>query len=83
VRYSELAGKEIINVDEGVRMGLVDDADMVIDTETGRIVSLLMPLPSGPRFFSRQRWVTLPWSGIKKIGVDLLIIDMSEAEEGK
>ncbi|MGI6035934.1 MAG: YlmC/YmxH family sporulation protein [Limnochordia bacterium] len=78
--YSELAGKEIISINEGLRLGLVDRADAIIDTETGRLTALILPVP-GTRRLERKRWMMLPWHGIKKIGVDLLIVDMSQARE--
>jgi len=78
--YSELAGKEIISIDEGIRLGLLDRADAIIDTETGRLTALILPVP-GARRFDRKRWMMLPWHGIKKIGLDLLIVDMSQARD--
>ena len=78
--YSELAGKEIISINEGVRLGLVDKADAVIDTETGRLTALILPVPGRGRF-ERKRWMMLPWHGIAKIGLDLLIVDMSQARD--
>jgi sporulation protein YlmC with PRC-barrel domain len=44
------------------------------------LTALILPVP-GTRRFERKRWMMLPWHGIKKIGVDLLIVDMSQARE--
>ena len=43
MRLSELGEKEIINLNNGARLGLLNDADIVFDEETGKIVSLIAP----------------------------------------
>lgn len=76
VRYSDLAGKEIIDIDAGLRLGVVNDTDLVIDTEAGRVVAIIIPARGG--WWSRRE-LEIPWHGIKKIGVDLIIVDLSTA----
>jgi len=77
VRFSELSGKEIISIDEGARLGIIDDSDLVIDTETGRIRSLLVR--NRGSFFKRKTLV-LSWDGIQKIGHDFVIVNLSDME---
>lgn len=74
LRYSDLAGKEIIDIDEGARVGVISETDLVIDCDKGRIRSII--IPTRGRFWGRRE-IVIPWSGIKKIGVDLIIVDMS------
>lgn len=76
LRYSDLAGKEIIDIDQGIRLGVVNDTDIVIDAAAGRVVAIIIPGRGG--FFSRRE-LEIPWHGIKKIGVDLIIVDLSTA----
>lgn len=76
LRYSDLAGKEIIDIDQGIRLGVVNDTDLVIDAAAGRVVAIIIPGRGG--FFSRRE-LEIPWHGIKKIGVDLIIVDLSTA----
>lgn len=78
MRYAELAGKELIDVCEGVRLGVASSTDLVIDTDHGTLEAMVIYQRTG--FFS-SREVTLAWAGIKKIGRDLIIVDMSEAVE--
>lgn len=85
MRYSELAGKEIIDIAEGRRLGVINDTDLIIDSETGKVLAIV--LPDYPRrglfrFFGRPAGLTIPWSGVKKIGVDLIIVDLSVAKIG-
>ncbi|NLV91931.1 MAG: YlmC/YmxH family sporulation protein [Firmicutes bacterium] len=77
MRFSELAGKEIISIDEGARLGVIDDTDLVIDTESGQIRSLL--IRNRGSFFKR-RTLVLGWSGIEKVGHDFVIVNLSDME---
>lgn len=77
MRYSDLAGKEIIDIDEGARIGIISETDLVIDVERGCVRSII--IPTRGRFWGRRELV-IPWSGIKKIGVDLIIVDMKAIE---
>ncbi len=78
MRYSDLAGKEIVCFDEGIRLGVVNDTDLIINIETGSVDSII--IPHGRRWFPRQM-IVIPWHGIKKIGRDLIIVDLSTAED--
>lgn len=46
MRYSELGGKEIIDLDNGERIGVVGQSDLVIDPKTGAILSMIIPVGS-------------------------------------
>ena len=43
MRLNELIGKEMVNIYDGMRMGIVADSDMLVDQETGQIVSIILP----------------------------------------
>jgi YlmC/YmxH family sporulation protein len=43
MRLNDLIGKEMVNIYDGMRMGIVGDSDMLIDPDTGRIVSIILP----------------------------------------
>lgn len=78
MRYSELSGKEIVCIDEGIRLGVVDHTDLIINLRTGEIDSIIIPY--GNRWF-RPRLIVVPWKGIKKIGRDLIIVDLTTARD--
>ena len=65
MRYSELIGKEIVDVSAGTRLGLVAGTDLVIDTLTGSLEALVVFRRSG--WFSVHE-ITVPWHGVKKVG---------------
>ncbi|MDR1773434.1 MAG: YlmC/YmxH family sporulation protein [Clostridioides sp.] len=72
---SEIAGKEIVNLVTGERLGEIGDCDMILDEETGSVLSLLIPQERG--FFRRKdgNFIEVPWKNIRKIGNDMIIIE--------
>lgn len=79
VRLSELIGKDIVNIQNGGRLGTVADSDLVIQAETGEIQSII--LPSKPGFFGMwdRNNFTIPWSAVRKIGSEVIIVDLDES----
>ncbi|MFZ5649091.1 MAG: YlmC/YmxH family sporulation protein [Bacillota bacterium] len=79
MRMAELAGKEIVNIYDGARLGVVGESDMVIDIETGRITSMIIPRKSNflNLWMDRQHMV-IPWESIKKIGYEVMIVDLDQ-----
>ncbi len=78
MRYSELSGKEIIDIGEGTRLGVVGASDLYLDTETGQVAALIMPQRNG--WFS-SREIVIPWHGVRKVGADFIIVDTSTMGE--
>ncbi len=74
-RLSEIRCKEVINVSDGCRLGYAEDFE--IDLQDGRLVALLIPGPC--RFFGlfgRDSDYVVPWPAIKKIGGDIILVDV-------
>lgn len=74
-RTLDLKRKEVINVTDGRRMGFVSDVN--IDLEDGRIDAIILPGPA--KIFGiigKDNEVTIPWESIKKIGEDIILVDM-------
>ncbi|MDN4594443.1 YlmC/YmxH family sporulation protein [Polycladomyces subterraneus] len=74
MRWSELTGKELIDLQNGQRLGELGRADLLIDPQTGEIGSLLFPV-SHSWFQRRQDMLTISWNRIRKIGPDMVIVD--------
>ena len=70
MRLSELQQKEIINISNGKRIGII--VDVIIDT-SGNIKKLVLEEKRG-RKFSKEEYEIL-WSQIVKVGDDIILID--------
>lgn len=80
---SDLAGKEIINLYDGAKLGLVGDADLDISPEGAVEAIILTPRGGFSAFWSsrgsREREnLVIPWRTIKKIGEEVIIIDLHD-----
>jgi YlmC/YmxH family sporulation protein len=72
--------REVINVADGRRMGPIKDID--IDLEQGRISAIILPGPGRLfSFFGREEEIVVPWEKIKRIGVDVILVDLREIVE--
>jgi len=73
-KASELRQKEIINMSDGKRLGFVSDVE--INMETGAIEAIIIPSESKLfRVIAKDNDIVIPWENIKKIGVDVILID--------
>ena len=70
MRLSELQLKEIINISNGKRIGII--VDVIIDMN-GNIQKLVLEEKRG-RKFSKEEYEIL-WSQIVKVGDDIILID--------
>ncbi|NLD47056.1 MAG: YlmC/YmxH family sporulation protein [Clostridiaceae bacterium] len=66
-----------MNINDGRRLGFVCDVE--IDFESGRIEAIV--IPGGGRLFGligKEKDYVIPWDRIKKIGEDIILVDMDE-----
>lgn len=47
MNLSEIAGKEIVNLVTGERLGVIGECDLILDETTGGILALLIPKEKG------------------------------------
>jgi len=78
MRLSEMNGKEIIDLKKGERMGVLGQADLEIDENTGHIKAFLIPTLKWFGFKKDGTEARIPWRNIKKIGSDMIIIDFND-----
>lgn len=74
VRTSDLKLREVVNTLDGKRLGVI--GDMEIDMESGEIKAII--IPGGTRvlgLFGRDDDIVVPWEKIKKIGVDVILVE--------
>lgn len=67
--------KEVVNVNNGKRLGFVQD--VCEDLETGMITSIIVPGNNKLlNIFSQGNDIVIPWQNIKCIGDDLILVDI-------
>ncbi len=82
---SELSGKEIINLHDGAKLGSGGECDIKINPN-GKIEALIISSRSSSGwFFNRSNdrdcdYVVVPWKAIRKIGSEVIIVDINYAE---
>jgi YlmC/YmxH family sporulation protein len=76
VRFTELAMKEIISLTDGARLGTLGDADLVFDEQNGRIETILVPPKA--RLQRTHPPTRVPWTAIRRVGPEVVIIDLAD-----
>lgn len=72
MRLSELAGKEVIDVKTGDRLGVIQKSELLVNTQKGTVEALIL-VKQG---WSGQEKViqTIPWRDIQKISEELILV---------
>ena len=77
MKLSEISSKDVINDEDGVKLGKIVDAE--IGVATGKIVNVT--IYRGFRFFNvfgSKDNVQIPWNKIIKIGNDVVIVENNQ-----
>lgn len=75
VRTSDMRVREVVNIVDGRRLGVIDDVE--IDLDNGRITAIV--IPGGGRFlgfFGKNDEYIVPWEKIRRIGVDTILVEL-------
>ena len=78
-RITELHCKEVICIGSGQRLGFITDVE--IDVPGGQVLAIVVPGPC--RFlgmFGRNDDFIIPWNCIKRIGPDIVLVDIKPNE---
>lgn len=78
-RTADFKQKEVINLSDGRRLGFVCDVE--VDLESGKIESIVIPGGGGGRIFGfigKDNEFIIPWEKIKKVGEDIILVDLDE-----
>lgn len=77
MRLNELVGKEMVNIFDGMRMGTVGESDMLVNQETGDIVSIILPNRGNAfTFWADRQKLVIPWEAVKKIGREVIVVEL-------
>ena len=67
--------KEVININDGKRLGYVQD--VCADLETGKITSIIVPGSNKVlNLFVQSNEIVIPWQNIRCIGDDLILVEI-------
>lgn len=81
-KTSELREREVVNILDGRRLGLASDLELEI--ETGRIKAIIVPGPGKfLKLFGKSEEFIIPWEWIRKIGVDIILVEAPNYVEDK
>ena len=79
MRLSELEGKEIVNIYDGTRLGVVGESDLIIDIRSGKVQSIILPNRGNMlSFWVDKQQMIIPWDSIKKIGAEVIVVELDQ-----
>ncbi|HHW61169.1 MAG TPA: YlmC/YmxH family sporulation protein [Syntrophomonadaceae bacterium] len=79
MRMNELVGKEMVNIFDGMRMGIVGESDLLVDQESGKIISIILPNRGNIlNFWADRQKLVIPWEAIMKIGREVIVVDLDQ-----
>lgn len=76
MRYKEVSGKEIVSINHGSRLGILGQTDLEIEMETGQINAFIVPNYKWFGLKKEGEEIKIKWDAIKKIGEDMILIEM-------
>jgi len=75
INLSEMREKEVINIRDGVKIGLIYDFE--IDLENGKVVAVIIPGPGKVLgLFGKNKDLLIEWKNIVRIGTDAILVDI-------
>ncbi|MFW6305997.1 MAG: YlmC/YmxH family sporulation protein [Bacillota bacterium] len=78
MKNSELRLMDVIDIKRGKKLGYIDDVD--IEVENGRIKAFVVPTNQNRllNFFLKKNQLVINWNEIKKIGEDVILVELKE-----
>ena len=79
MRITELHCKEVICVSDGRRLGFISDVE--VEIPCGNVLAIVVPGPCKIfGVFGRNEDYVIPWRCIKRIGPDIVLVDIKPEE---
>ena len=79
MRITELHCKEVICVSDGRRLGFISDVE--VEIPCGNVLAIVVPGPCRLfGIFGRNDDYVIPWRCIKRIGPDIVLVDIKPEE---
>jgi len=78
-KISQLRCKEVICIDTGQRLGFIEDLD--VEIPEGRVCALIVPGAGRMMGLGSSKCdYCIPWHCIRKIGPDIVLVDVNPEE---
>ena len=74
MRLSELQNKDIVNIEDGTKIGTI--IDVVIDTNGNMLKLVVQKTKFLSNLFSNRDEFEIRWKQIKKIGEDVILVNL-------
>ncbi|RKQ37530.1 YlmC/YmxH family sporulation protein [Oceanobacillus halophilus] len=78
MRFKDISGKEIVNINEGMRLGVIGQTDLEIDEKTGQIEAFIIPTYKWFGLKKEGDLTKIRWKAVKKIGEDMIMVEMDK-----
>ncbi|MEG6615705.1 YlmC/YmxH family sporulation protein [Peptococcaceae bacterium 1198_IL3148] len=79
MRLSDLVGKEIVNIVNGSRLGIIGDSDLSIDVDSGQIKHIILPRRANMlNFWVDRQSMVIPWDLVRKVGEEVIIVELDQ-----
>ncbi|MEW9676664.1 YlmC/YmxH family sporulation protein [Lentibacillus sp. L22] len=78
MRYKDISSKEIVNISQGSRLGVLGQTDLEINEHTGQIEAFIIPNYKWFGLKKEGAETKIHWKSIKKIGEDMIMIEWNE-----
>lgn len=76
VKATDLREKEVINVRDGTRLGLISDIE--VNLEKGTVEAIMLPGPGRILgIFGKNLDYVIKWENIVRIGSDVILVDLN------
>ncbi|BAH06290.1 YlmC/YmxH family sporulation protein [Clostridium kluyveri] len=79
---TNLRDMEVIDINTGIKLGFIKD--LKVNCKEHRIISIILPSQTGKvSFFNKNEDLEVPWDNVRKIGVDVILVDGENISDKK
>ena len=76
MRLSELQNKDIVNIENGAKIGTI--IDVVVNSDGNMLGLVVQKSKFFANMFSNHSEIEIRWKQIKKIGEDVILVNLSK-----
>ncbi len=82
MKVSDLRMREVVNVHNGRKLGLIKDIEF--DLDQGKVKSIVLPGRGKMlSFLGKNDDIVIPWHKIKKMGLDVILVELADFDDSR